>query len=154
MKRVKMRQQARLPKSGSKNSRLSVLSMTCKGFTLIELMIAVIIIGILAAIVYPSYIDSVRKSRRADAESVLLELANYMERTYTESNKYNPTGFALPITQSPKTGDKFYDISTASINANSYVLQAVPVANTSQAADSCGTLKLSSSGVKTPANCW
>jgi prepilin-type N-terminal cleavage/methylation domain-containing protein len=53
-----------------------------KGFTLIELMIAVVVIAILAAIAYPSYQDSVRKSRRADAKSALMEHAQFMERTY------------------------------------------------------------------------
>ncbi|MFI3186333.1 MAG: prepilin-type N-terminal cleavage/methylation domain-containing protein, partial [Methylococcaceae bacterium] len=53
------------------------------GFTLIELMVTVAIVGILAAIAYPSYQDSVRKSRRADASGALLGLANAMERHFT-----------------------------------------------------------------------
>lgn len=61
-----------------------------KGFTLIELMIAVAVVGILAAIAYPSYQDSVRKSRRADAKSALLDAAH--ERTvFTENNQYTAT---------------------------------------------------------------
>ena len=62
-----------------------------RGFTLMELMIVVAIIGILAGIAYPTYQDSVRKSRRADAEAVLLELAQWMERFYTENNRYDQT---------------------------------------------------------------
>jgi len=49
-------------------------------FTLIELMVTVAIVGILASIAYPSYQDSVRKSRRADVKGVVLGLANAMER--------------------------------------------------------------------------
>jgi len=58
------------------------------GFTLIELMIAVAIVGVLAAIAIPSYQDSIRKSRRADAEGALMNFANGMERHYTEISSY------------------------------------------------------------------
>ena len=60
-----------------------------RGFTLVELLIVVAIIGILAAIVYPSYQDSVRKSRRADAKAVMAEAAQFMERFYTENFCYS-----------------------------------------------------------------
>jgi prepilin-type N-terminal cleavage/methylation domain-containing protein len=63
---------------------------TQNGFTLIELMIVVMIVGVLAAIAYPSYQDSVTKSRRADAKSALLELSVFMERLYTATGCYNP----------------------------------------------------------------
>ena len=62
--------------------------LNTKGFTLVELMIAVAIVGILASIAYPSYQDSVRKSRRADAKGALLGFANAMERHFTENNSY------------------------------------------------------------------
>ena len=81
-----------------------------RGFTLMELMIVVAIIGILAGIAYPTYQDSVRKSRRADAEAVLLELAQWMERFYTENNRYDQTragvAVVLPFAQSPKEGSR------------------------------------------------
>lgn len=63
---------------------------TQSGFTLIELMIVVAVIGILAGIAYPSYQDSLVKSRRADAKSALLELSIFMERLYTATGCYNP----------------------------------------------------------------
>ena len=59
-----------------------------RGFTLIELMVTVAIIGILAAIAYPSYLDSVRKSRRTDAKNALTQAMANMERYYTEHNTY------------------------------------------------------------------
>ena len=59
------------------------------GFTLIELMITVAVVGILAAIAYPSYQDSVRKARRADAKSALLDAAQRQERFFTENNQYS-----------------------------------------------------------------
>lgn len=58
------------------------------GFTLMELMIVVAIVGILAAIAYPSYMDSVRKSRRADAKAALSNAVQALERYYTEKNTY------------------------------------------------------------------
>lgn len=59
-----------------------------KGFTLIELMIVVAIVGILGAIAYPSYQDSVRKGRRAEARAALAELLQQQERYMTQNNTY------------------------------------------------------------------
>ena len=63
-----------------------------RGFTLIELMITVAVIAILAAIAYPSYQDSIRKSRRTDAKNALTQAAANMERYYTEKNTYAVAG--------------------------------------------------------------
>ena len=126
-----------------------------KGFTLIELMIVIAIIAILLSIALPSYQDSVRKSRRATAQSDLLVLVNFMERTYTESNAYNPAGFSLPYTASPKSGTQFYTLSLSASTEASYTLQAAPVVGSPQASDTCGTMTITHTGVKTPAaNCW
>ncbi len=59
-----------------------------RGFTLIELMIVVAIVGIIAMVAYPSYQDSVRKSRRVDATGALVEAAAMQERLYSENNSY------------------------------------------------------------------
>lgn len=121
-----------------------------RGFTLTEIMIVVAIIGILAAIAYPSYQDSVRKSRRADARAVLLEAAQFMERFYTENLTTGYQTAALPagLTQSPKDGSTaYYTISIAAQGPNNFTLQANP-AGTPQSSDSCGILALDNAGQK------
>lgn len=137
------------------------------GVTLIELLVVVMIVGILAAVAYPSYQDSVRRSNRAEARSVLLEASQFMERSYTMNNCYHrndaqctnaTANLVLPgaLAQSPKQGTAKYAISFSAQAAQSYTLQAVPTG--SMAGDTCGTLTLSNTGLKgaggSVADCW
>ncbi|WP_281419292.1 type IV pilin protein [Marinobacterium ramblicola] len=132
------------------------------GFSLIELMITVAVIGILAAIAYPSYLEYVREARRSDARVNLLELSQFMERYHTSNGMYLNTSNAaptLPYNESPKDGStKYYDLSFSSINANSYTLKAEPKAGSAMAGDRCGTLTYSFAGVKGASgdvdDCW
>ncbi|MTW23048.1 type IV pilin protein [Allochromatium palmeri] len=122
-----------------------------QGFTLIELMITVAIVGILAAIAYPSYQEYVRASRRADAQTVLLENAQFMERYYTTNGRYIDNAGNepnLPVTESPKDGGtKFYDIGfQGEVTNTTYTLEAVPKG--AMANDGCGTLTLAHTGAK------
>lgn len=127
-----------------------------KGFNLIELVVAIAIVGILAAVAYPSYNDSVRKSRRAEAKAMLAEQAQWMERIYSESFDYTDgnsiTKASLPVNNAPKPGiTKYYDFEFSSINvltANTFQLIAKPVSGGPQADDGCGTLTLTHQGVK------
>ncbi len=128
---------------------------TVSGFTLIEVMIVVAIIGILAAIGYPSYQQHVRSSRRADAQAALSELAQFMERRFTENNGYDlaPPGLGaedtLPFTQSPRDGTAAYNLTllpAPAFAANTFILQATPIAGGSQVGD--GNMQLAETGAK------
>jgi type IV pilus assembly protein PilE len=130
------------------------------GFTLVELMIVVVIVGILAAVAYPSFTEQVRKSRRVDCAGTLLQNANAMERHFTLNNTYLG---APALLQCPADGGKVtYTVTAAPVTtAASFTLRAEPIG--AQAGDRCGTLTLTHTGIKgvdganaglTWQNCW
>jgi type IV pilus assembly protein PilE len=133
-----------------------------KGFTLIELMIVVAIVGILAAVAYPSYTESVRRGDRSAARAALLDAQQFMERYYAANSMYsvNADGTGKPTlparlinvpTDSPK-----YTITISAVGTNTYTLLASPLGT-----DKCGDLSLTNTGVKgvsvtgvTVQECW
>lgn len=143
--------------------------MKCKhrnGFTLIELMVVITIVGILAAIAIPSYTRYIDQSNRSDAKATLLQLVQILERNYTEANSYQKlsdktTDFTLPITRSPQTGTKLYDIAISNQSASTYTLTATRTAGARQASDACGDFTINQFGQKGVSNatlsadeCW
>lgn len=127
------------------------------GFTLVELMIVVAVIGILGAIAYPTYQDSVRKSRRADAQTALLGFGAAMERRFTVRNTYLGAGVSgantgapdatVYVNQSPMQGTpKYYDLTISVATANSFTLRATPIATGAQAGN--GFLELDHTGAR------
>ncbi len=129
-----------------------------RGFTLIELVVAMAVVGILVAIAFPSYQEQVRKTRRADGKAELMETAQQLERCYTRFSRYNDgnCGVALPFDSS----EGYYVVSAAAITASAFTLDATPQGD--QANDArCGVLRLTSTGQQgsqgqgTDANeCW
>lgn len=120
-----------------------------RGFTLIEVMIVVAVIGILAAIAYPSYQGQIRKSNRAAAQAVLMDAANKQQLYLTSQREYADTLAKLNVTPSTDVS-RWYDITVVANNAATpptFTLTATPKAGTSQAAD--GALALDSAGTKT-----
>lgn len=121
-----------------------------RGFTLIELMIAVAVIAILAAIAYPSYQDQVRKSRRAQAKADLVEMTQILERYHTVQNTYGTNLASVPglYAQSPRNGTAQYSIAISNQAANTFTLTATPSTTTKQNKDKCGILTINQANVR------
>ncbi len=141
-----------------------------RAFTLLELLIALGIVGILMAFAYPSYRDYIMRAARSDAYIGVKNMAGLMEKQYAVQNRYEE----IPAMQSP---EGYYSIrgvtgiaaetecNTATSDTSAtfaYTILATPIAGRSQASDDeCSCLLLTSNGVKgsidsngAPADCW
>ena len=115
-----------------------------RGFTLIEAMIVVALIGIIVAFGYPSYRDQVMKSRRAEGMGELLELADRLERYYSDKGTYVGATPANIFHATTAKGN--YQLSIDSQDAIAFTVSATPLGG--QLKDKCGTFTLTSQGVK------
>jgi type IV pilus assembly protein PilE len=142
-----------------------------RGFTLIELMITVVVASILATIAIPAYTNQIRKSRRTDARTALLDLASREERYFSTANKYSAVATDLGYAAWPASvGGNYYNISTPRVQDATaarpagFTLTAVPVAGNGQDHDTqCTTFIVDGTGMQsskdasntdTTKTCW
>lgn len=139
------------------------------GFTLMELLIAVVVVGILASIAYPAFTSTIQRSRRADAIAALSALTQAQERYRSNHATYANSLDTLSV--NVEKVYKYYDVTFAGIGESGfksgYVLTATPKRGSSQASDNdCATLSIkldgsifryeavNSKGVNSAKNCW
>jgi type IV pilus assembly protein PilE len=149
-----------------KSHRLGARSLL-SGFSLIELLVVLVIVGIVSAIALPSYTQHVQRGHRAEAIGALLEAQHFMERFYSAHGRYDgsaqepgkPPELPLRLQGIPVGADMRYQLRLDSSTVNAYELRAEPVG--SMAGDKCGILTLNQTGLKgldgsdlSSADCW
>jgi len=130
-----------------------------RGITLLELMIVIVIVGILAAVAYPSYRDSVARAKRNEAKAGLLKIATNQERLYLNSNTYTQDmtdlGFAIDGCAVPSDSGT-YQFCVTNADASNFNAVATYQPNDNEV-DKCLTFQIDGRGVKTSApepDCW
>lgn len=131
-----------------------------RGFTLIELMIVVAVIGILAAVAYPSYTNYVVRSNRSAAQAFMMDIASREKQYFLDARQYlainADSGFTALGISIPREVSNFYDVrvpsATVTTSPPAFRVTATPKAGTRQAPD--GALALTHDGQKSPPEKW
>lgn len=119
------------------------------GFTLIELMIAIVIVGIIASFALPNYSAYVTDARRTDGHVALRAAAQQLERCRTETFTYDNCDYRTA------SDDGYYGLAATNLSSTTYTLTATPVAGKAQYGDKlCPAMVLSQDGRGTPPECW
>ncbi|WP_153109276.1 type IV pilin protein [Propionivibrio limicola] len=130
--------------------RCNTLKDLCRGFTLIELMIVVAIVGILASIAYPSYQEYVRRGHRADAQAYLMDVAQRQQQYFTDNRSYAGDVATLNAA-APSSITPYYTIAIVT-GATPPSFSVTATAIGTQLAD--GNLSIDNTGAKTPSGKW
>lgn len=127
-----------------------------RGFTLNELMITVAIVGVLASVVYPSYVDFVSRSNRSEGQRELLRIANLQEQFFVDNRAYTEVMTNLGLSADPFiTENGHYNIDAKVVNG-SFTLTATAVSSQKVNDSDCLTLTITDTGKKSssPEECW
>ena len=141
-----------------------------RGFTLVELMVVVLITAVLASIAVPIYKQQVRKSRRTDAKTAVLDLASREERMFSTRNSYNPNPATLATdlgygSLPTVVGSGYYQLNVTA-TATTFVVQATPITADQQGDTQCQLFQVDNlgrqsansaadgSGSDTTSTCW
>jgi type IV pilus assembly protein PilE len=125
-----------------------------KGFTLIELMVTVAIVGILAAIAYPSYIDYIIKSGRSEGVAAVMRVANLQEQYYLDNRAFATDMTKLGLVASPFITEHGH-YSVASVGTSAFTITATAKGNQASRDSTCATITLTHAGIKGPSTeCW
>lgn len=142
--------------------RNSASARTRRGVTLIELMVTVVIIGILAAIAYPSYVQYTVKSKRAAAESFIMGVANKQEQYMLNARQYATTLALLGMAVPEDVAANYTITQPIPVTATppGYTITAVPTGGQATNDTRCGSVSIDQAGTKgisgtgTVAECW
>jgi type IV pilus assembly protein PilE len=124
-----------------------------RGFTLIEVMIALVVVAILAAIALPSYRDQMRKSTRAQAQAFLSDMASRQQQFLVDKRRYAPSVAALNMAAPADVG-KVFDVAVAAAAGPPPTFVITATASGDQAKDKCPVMTIDNAGNRTPATCW
>ena len=151
-----------------KNHLATPRQSSARGFTLIELMIVVAIIGILAAIAYPGFTKYLREARRAEAQADMLRMQIGIEKWRANRASYRSdatsSAAGTAITNTPANAgfngaNAYYTYTIPDTTGSTYTITATAIVGKSQANDvagstACTPLTINQSNIKTPAGCW
>lgn len=143
-----------------RSSVRSIGQSAVAGFSLIEMLVVIAILGILTAIVFPSYNGSLNKSRRTDAKIALADAVKNMERCFATHNQYNHascSSYPAAGVNSVLSAEGHYKVVATTLTETTFTLTATPVAGSPQSKDThCQQFSIDSTGVKnaTNADCW
>lgn len=136
--------------------RITNLVKQNRGFTLLELLITVAVIGIISSIAYPSYVDNISRANRSEAQRELLRMASLQEQYFIDHREYTADMTKLGVATDPYiTNSGLYSIDTTVVGIT-YTLVATAKGRQITVDSSCLTLSVTDTGKKTAASthCW